>query len=38
MVTRNAVVHQGLAGNGFVMLWGEADKNNNNNNPRVPEL
>ena len=37
MVTRNAVVHQGLAGSGFVMLWGEADKNNNNN-PRVPEL
>ena len=25
MVTRNAVVHQGLAGSGFVMLWGEAD-------------
>ena len=21
MVTRNAVVHQGLAGSGFVMLW-----------------
>ena len=37
MVSRNAVVHQGLAGSGFVMLRGEADKNNNNN-PRVPEL